>query len=88
MGEQVTVREEHFATRWVKPHLRTPGYLFGKTGVVERICGTFQNPETAAFRVETMPQPLYRVRFRVLLFLDVFATRTPKARSVRPLFQF
>lgn len=58
------MKEENFATRWVKPHLRTPGYLFGKTGIIERICGVYDNPETAAFRVQSIQQPLYRVRFR------------------------
>jgi nitrile hydratase subunit alpha len=63
VGDRVQVRHENFATKWIKPHLRTPGYLFGKIGVVERICGVFENPETAVYRVDTTPQALYRVRF-------------------------
>ncbi len=45
-------------------HVRTPYYIRGHTGVVERICGTFGNPETLAYGGDGRPkQPLYRVRF-------------------------
>tara|TARA_B100000029_G_scaffold436546_1_gene451220 strand:- start:1372 stop:1626 length:255 start_codon:yes stop_codon:yes gene_type:complete len=45
-------------------HIRTPWYIRGKTGVVERICGEFGNPEELAYgRDGTPKQPLYRVRF-------------------------
>jgi len=45
-------------------HLRTPYYARGKTGVVERVCGAFPNPETLAYGKNGAPaQPLYRVRF-------------------------
>lgn len=34
-----------------KPHLRTPGYIFGLIGVIERECvGMADNPEGLAFR--------------------------------------
>ena len=47
-----------------KPHLRTPGYVHGVVGRVERHCGLFQNPSYAAYGdLETPPQRLYRVRF-------------------------
>ena len=46
-------------------HIRTPHYVRGKTGVVERICGEFANPEELALGRDGQPlQPLYRVRFR------------------------
>ncbi len=46
-------------------HLRTPTYVRGKSGVVERICGEFANPEELAFGRDGLPRrPLYRVRFR------------------------
>jgi nitrile hydratase subunit beta len=46
-------------------HIRTPWYIRGQTGVVERICGSFGNPEELAYnRPGTPRQPLYRVRFR------------------------
>jgi nitrile hydratase subunit beta len=45
-------------------HLRTPWYIRGRTGVVERLCGAFANPEELAFNRAGLPaQPLYRVRF-------------------------
>ena len=45
-------------------HLRTPYYIRGKAGVIERVCGAFRNPEELAFGRSGEPaQPLYRVRF-------------------------
>ncbi|CAE8630853.1 unnamed protein product [Polarella glacialis] len=62
-GDVVRVRQEELASRWRKPHLRTPGYIFGLKGVVERYCGTFQDPEFLAFRGRGKELPLYRIRF-------------------------
>ena len=46
-------------------HVRTPFYIRGHRGVVERICGSFPNPEELAQQRDGLPaQPLYRVRFR------------------------
>jgi nitrile hydratase subunit beta len=46
-------------------HLRTPHYIRGCTGEVERVCGVFPNPEELAQMRDGEPrQPLYRVRFR------------------------
>jgi nitrile hydratase len=45
-------------------HIRTPYYIRGCSGVVERICGAFPNPEELAQMRSGLPaQPLYRVRF-------------------------
>ncbi|MDT8344624.1 MAG: nitrile hydratase subunit beta [Thermohalobaculum sp.] len=45
-------------------HLRTPFYLRGRAGRVERICGDFHNPEELAYNHRTGPAlTLYRVRF-------------------------
>jgi len=45
-------------------HMRTPHYCRGKSGVVERLCGAFANPEELAYARPGLPaQPLYRVRF-------------------------
>lgn len=44
-------------------HIRTPFYLRGKVGVIERKLGEFGNPEHAAYRQTPEPQTLYRVRF-------------------------
>lgn len=66
VGDQVCVQHENYATRWLKPHLRTPGYLHGKVGMIERCCGSYPNPEYFAYeKTESAihQQPLYRVRF-------------------------
>jgi len=44
-------------------HIRTPAYLRGKTGVIERKLGPFGNPEQLAYGLEGAPRDLYRVRF-------------------------
>ncbi len=45
-------------------HIRTPHYVRGKTGTIERVCGRFANPEELAFGRDGLPlRPLYRVRF-------------------------
>eukprot|EP00891_Asterochloris_glomerata_P009983 jgi/Astpho2/9983/Aster-06795 len=63
-GDVVRVRREDSAVRWRRPHLRTPGYLFGVCGVIERECvGYAEHPEGLAFRQNIPRQPLYRVRF-------------------------
>jgi len=45
-------------------HVRTPYYIRGCSGVIERVCGAFPNPEELAQMRSGLPaQPLYRVRF-------------------------
>ena len=45
-------------------HHRTPAYLKGKTGHVERLHGSFANPETLAYAGNGLPkQELYLVGF-------------------------
>ena len=45
-------------------HVRTPHYIRGHTGEIERLCGSFANPEELAQMRSGLPaQPLYRVRF-------------------------
>lgn len=45
-------------------HRRTPYYIRGKRGVIERICGAFPNPEELAYGFDGEPRKvLYRVRF-------------------------
>ena len=45
-------------------HIRTPHYIRGKTGVVERFVGHFRNPEELAYGRSGEPRrALYRVRF-------------------------
>jgi hypothetical protein len=58
-GERVRV-----ATRQHDGHHRTPGYLKGKTGNVERVHASFTNPETRAYGSDGVPeQRLYLVGF-------------------------
>jgi hypothetical protein len=58
-GDRVAVR------RGDSPgHVRTPYYVRGLVGVVERVCGPFANPEELAYGRDGLPlRPLYRVRF-------------------------
>jgi len=58
MAEQVRVK-----TMMPPGHVRTPAYLRGKCGVIERELGDFSNPERAAYRLKSEMQPLVRVRF-------------------------
>lgn len=44
-------------------HVRTPYYLRGKAGVVERTLGPFPNPEDLAYGIPALPGQLLRVRF-------------------------
>ena len=44
-------------------HIRTPYYLRGKSGIVERPLGEFSNPEDLAYGLDATKRPLYRVRF-------------------------
>ncbi|HXM81559.1 MAG TPA: SH3-like domain-containing protein [Burkholderiales bacterium] len=46
-------------------HRRTPHYIRGKRGVIERVCGSFPNPEELAYGFTGEPKRvLYRVRFQ------------------------
>ena len=63
-GASVTVRDLEAETG-LTGHMRAPGYCRGKSGIVERCCGAFPNPEGLAYGKDGQPaQPLYRVRFR------------------------
>ena len=44
-------------------HVRTPVYLRGKTGWIERDLGPFPNPEQRAYGFGGDPLPLIRLRF-------------------------
>jgi nitrile hydratase subunit beta len=45
-------------------HHRTPGYLKGKVGTIERLHGSFKDPETRAYGGDGLPtRPLYSVAF-------------------------
>jgi hypothetical protein len=58
-GDRVSVRRAY-----PLGHIRTPYYIRGASGVIERVCGSFGNPEELAqMRSGEPKQPLYRVRF-------------------------
>ena len=58
-GDRVTVRFED------RPgHIRTPWYIRGKTGWIERVHGEFLNPESLAHGRDGLPRrTLYLVAF-------------------------
>jgi nitrile hydratase len=59
-GDPVRVRTAE------KPgHVRTPGYVRGKTGRIARVLGAFESPESLAYGGSGLPRnPLYKVAFR------------------------
>lgn len=47
-------------------HTRTPFYVRGKSGTIERFVGRFGNPEALGYGLASTPKfALYRVRFRM-----------------------
>ena len=64
-GHRFDVGDAVRVTRRFPPgHRRTPAYIRGKTGTIERICGAFPNPEELAYGFDGEPRRvLYRVRF-------------------------
>ena len=58
-GERVHVRKVDSPG-----HIRTPHYIRGKTGTIERFVSFFKNPEELAYGRSGQPlRALYRVRF-------------------------
>jgi hypothetical protein len=63
-GDRVRVRADWPEAGPRRVHVRTPHYLRGRSGVVERVFGAYPNPEALAFGQPGLPaQPLYQVRF-------------------------
>ena len=60
-GEHVRVREDY-----PPGHIRTPVYLRGKTGEIDRYFGEFANAEIAAYGLPGPPKGIYKVRFRAV----------------------
>lgn len=58
-GDRVRVREDY-----PPGHVRTPVYLRGKSGVVERFFGSYGNPEVLAYNLTGPKKELYKVSFR------------------------
>jgi nitrile hydratase len=63
-GDRVRVRLAWPEAGPQRVHIRTPHYLRGRAGVIERLFGAYPNPEELAFGKPGLPaQPLYHVRF-------------------------
>lgn len=68
-GDRVRVRAEENPG-----HVRTPGYVRGKIGRIEKALGTFKNPESLAYGGSGLPKkPLYKVGFRQTDLWDEYA---------------
>ena len=58
-GQQVRVRLDN-----PPHHYRTPAYIQGKTGIVEKLWGEFRNPESLGHGGDGLPKKaLYAVKF-------------------------
>jgi len=82
IGERVRVRKA-----CPLGHIRTPYYVRGHAGIVERLCGNFPVPEELAQMRAGLPaQPLYRVRFLQRELWPEYAGRDDDAVEVE-IFQ-
>ena len=57
-GDRVVARNQH-----VQGHTRLPRYVRGKTGVIHRVHGVYDFPDTVAHGRGGHPAPVYSVRF-------------------------
>ena len=63
-GDRVRVIDAWPEAAGRKVHVRTPHFVRGRAGTVERVMGEFHNPEELAFGGPGLPKlPLYMVRF-------------------------
>ena len=81
VGQNVRVRRFLSSTEWKRPHIRTPGYIYGVAGTVERICGRHGDPSFLAFGLEAPKVQLYRVRFRQS---DIWPEQYPPGTKNQP----
>jgi nitrile hydratase subunit beta len=58
IGDKVTVRVEH-----IPGHVRAPGYIRGKTGVVVDVSAAYPFPDAHAHGIHADDEPTYDVRF-------------------------
>jgi nitrile hydratase subunit beta len=59
IGNKVRVKNE-----FVSGHVRMPGYIRGKTGIVVGISPAYPFPDAAAHNLQAQDEPTYDVRFR------------------------
>lgn len=66
-GDSVRVRDDwpeaEAAKTGRRVHIRTPHFLRGASGTIERLLGRFANPEDLAFARPAEERPLYQVKF-------------------------
>ena len=58
LGDRVVAKNQH-----VQGHTRLPRYVRGKQGVIHRVHGVYDFPDTKAHGRGTHPAPVYSVRF-------------------------
>ncbi|MDB5413888.1 MAG: hypothetical protein JWR10_2223 [Rubritepida sp.] len=61
-GQSVRVKDAR-PERIARLHLRTPHYVRGRLGQIQRVLGTFPNPEDLAFNRPAEARVLYHVLF-------------------------
>ena len=82
-GQAVQVRSAD-----VRGHVRTPAYVRGKRGWVERVQGEFRNPESLAYGGDGLPrQPLYMVGFRQADLWQSRYTESPRDNLYVDLYE-
>lgn len=59
VGDRVRVRDDH-----VPGHVRMPGYIRGKRGIVVGVSPAYPFPDARAHGIEARDEPTYDVRFR------------------------
>ncbi len=60
-GDTVRVKSYQQGVEWRRPHIRTPGYVYGVNGRVVDVCGKFGDPSFLAFGINCPDIWLYRV---------------------------
>jgi nitrile hydratase len=65
VGDAVRVADRWPEAGPARCHVRTPHFLRGRSGTVERVLGEFPNAEELAFGKPGLPKvPLYTIKFR------------------------
>jgi hypothetical protein len=61
LGDTIRVKSYQDGVEWRRPHIRTPGYVYGVNGRIVDVCGKFGDPSLLAFGIEAPKIWLYRV---------------------------
>jgi nitrile hydratase subunit alpha len=62
-GDKVRIKpyQHEKKVEWRRPHIRTPGYVYGVNGKIVDVCGQFNDPSYLAFGIKAPQVWLYRV---------------------------